>query len=472
MPSLEESVRGALELKSSQAQHVIVDAAITQLQSIDPTASFETTGYFNHSYLPDIVARWGQSKGSGSARPYFLRFHLYADEVSEDVIALGDDHPAIVGLLPAHDDAHVDANLFVEHPTSMVIEGDALEGVAALAEEDAFAAMVPRALARSGRGYLDVSEADELTVAVTAGFEAATSGNVDVTLRTLQTLRKHLVDEQAVQLERTLGVLWLGSGAERDQFPAIMDFDSRPLPGTLRSTLEILFASAPIDREDFWDRVAGWIGPQDLIGFGDLDPCPNLSRLMAKAVTRLGFISAALTESSHGTRAAPSWAVHNAGLVLAAGNSSVHFVSDGRLHSHWPQQVESRPDWSEVKKRLGGYAVERARFESGTVSVRLDANRGLDADQQADVIARIDAMSGLGEVDDVVVRSAAGPRVRCRMGSLVATAQETKPVPAAELGWIALAIVGGPQFTSDGLKRVLDGAFDWPASDAVASDEN
>lgn len=464
MSELESTVRASLELRPDVAQDRIVKAVEEQIVKADPSVRIDRTGYFNHTYIPDLIVTWLEPTGR-QVRPYYLRLQLNERQTSEDVDRLGRDSPGIVGLLPG--EVELDeggAGALEENPTTLVAEGSALEDLASVSTDDGFAAMITPAVVRAGRGYLTDEGAADLSHAGAEGFDAAASGDVETTRSAITTLRRHLSDVQAVELERTLGVVWLGSGAPRDDFPTATDLDSAPRPGTLRSTLAVLFARDEISQEGFWERIAEWIGEDDLLSFVNLPASANLQQLMRHASSRLRFVSVAATSSPAAPK--PSWAVSEGGLLLNNGDESLHFVTDGRAHSNWPEEHDP-PLWEDLKPRVAGYEVERAKFDTGAVSVRVDAKRGSSASEQEAVRASIQDMSGLGRVREVVIRTEERRSVRCRMAAQVATVDRSRKVTAAELGWIALTVVLGSN-PDDDVNAALFGAS--PNADGTATD--
>ena len=154
MTDLTESVLGSLQLRSDLAKSEIVSFVRQRLLQADPSSQVEATGYFNHSYFPDLVASWRGPDGLKS-RPFYLRLRLESNEVREDVDRLGVDSPAIIGLLPTEDQSVSETARPSQAPTTLVAEGSALDEVAELGESSGFGAMVPSAFVRAGRGYLD-----------------------------------------------------------------------------------------------------------------------------------------------------------------------------------------------------------------------------------------------------------------------------------------------------------------------------
>ncbi|MGW7535070.1 hypothetical protein [Amycolatopsis sp. NPDC054798] len=89
MSTFAEQISAALDTTDAQeAGHRVHQVVAQQMISLDPTAKPEITGYFNHSYMPDLVIQWGKGKGKGREvfeRPVFLRHSLRSSRASGDL---------------------------------------------------------------------------------------------------------------------------------------------------------------------------------------------------------------------------------------------------------------------------------------------------------------------------------------------------------------------------------------------------
>lgn len=85
MSSFTEQITAALDTTDAQAAgHRVHRVVADEMRSLDPTATTEITGYFNHSYVPDLVMKWGRGRDAFE-RPVFLRHSLRASRASGDL---------------------------------------------------------------------------------------------------------------------------------------------------------------------------------------------------------------------------------------------------------------------------------------------------------------------------------------------------------------------------------------------------
>lgn len=84
MSTFAEEISAALDTNDAQdAGHRVHQVVAKEMSSLDPTATTEVTGYFNHSYVPDLVMHWGKGR-EAVERPVFLRHSLRSSRASGD----------------------------------------------------------------------------------------------------------------------------------------------------------------------------------------------------------------------------------------------------------------------------------------------------------------------------------------------------------------------------------------------------
>jgi hypothetical protein len=85
MSAFSEEVAAALDTTDAQeAGHRVHQVVAKEMRSLDPAATTEVTGYFNHSYVPDLVVQSGEG-ASAVERPVFLRHSLRSSRASGDL---------------------------------------------------------------------------------------------------------------------------------------------------------------------------------------------------------------------------------------------------------------------------------------------------------------------------------------------------------------------------------------------------
>jgi hypothetical protein len=85
MSTFVEQISAALDTSDAQEAGRRVHQVVAQeLRSLDPTATTDITGYFNHSYVPDLIMQWGNGR-EAFERPVFLRHSLRSGRASGDL---------------------------------------------------------------------------------------------------------------------------------------------------------------------------------------------------------------------------------------------------------------------------------------------------------------------------------------------------------------------------------------------------
>ena len=126
-----------------------------ELARVDPDADIRRTDYFNHTYIPDVVVRWG----SDAPREVYLRF-MAPDTVNEDVHRIGGSGPVILDLSNAiSNEADQRAETVAatkaaveHHPTVLVTDTEATEHIRPASAANFVEHLVVSNLLRSGRG--------------------------------------------------------------------------------------------------------------------------------------------------------------------------------------------------------------------------------------------------------------------------------------------------------------------------------
>ncbi|WP_159072346.1 hypothetical protein [Streptomyces sp. CMB-StM0423] len=77
-----------------------------EISALDPAVKIENTGYFNHTFVPDLVMTWGEGSRK-QQRDIFLRFSLRAATVGRDVQALAQGSPVLLALKGSDSDGEI-----------------------------------------------------------------------------------------------------------------------------------------------------------------------------------------------------------------------------------------------------------------------------------------------------------------------------------------------------------------------------
>ena len=90
------------QAEAAQAVHELVARAIERL---DRGVEVKRTDYSTHSFVPDLVVRWGPSE-QRRERHVHLRFSVIGRSFEQDLDLLGEDAPLFLGMTDSADLSH------------------------------------------------------------------------------------------------------------------------------------------------------------------------------------------------------------------------------------------------------------------------------------------------------------------------------------------------------------------------------
>lgn len=266
MTSLDDRLHDALiDPNPRESEKRVKETVAGALERFDPSATVVTTSYFNHTFAPDMVLRWGKAE-----RPVFLRFTDNIPELAEDIALLDRLDPLVFGLSTPSvettrqnrmDERSREAEILFTSPA-------AVEELTSPSEVGATDRMLRNSLAHGGRGALVAREdASRLAQEVQAGFTAAARGTVSETRDALVTIDNFFRDSQARHLNRVLQAVWEGSGARLDQFPGERDLADQINDVSLRYLLQFMDTNERV----FWRSVGRGLSVDQLIALAQAD---------------------------------------------------------------------------------------------------------------------------------------------------------------------------------------------------------
>lgn len=105
------------------------------MQALDPSAKAELSGYFNRSYVPDVMVAWKDGRNV-AARPIFLRHSLHSSRASGDLDHFQQVDQTAFFLSLAQDDPEEDTQIVSEAATQHAESRALVTTVPALDELD------------------------------------------------------------------------------------------------------------------------------------------------------------------------------------------------------------------------------------------------------------------------------------------------------------------------------------------------
>jgi hypothetical protein len=366
--SLRDAVLDALEIghseSSAAATHEIIARALNE---VDPTLQIEPSGYFTHSFVPDLVISWGPESARVS-RPVHLRFSVTDEAFPADLRHLDAEAPIFIGLTD-DPDAEPDADSSSE---SLVTQTPGLSELVDGSDHDSRARVAHGQVVRSGTGPLSFDRAHALSQGTTAALTALDqmSGEENADPEPIR-LALDLLDDllpsaSLASIERGWQRLWILHGGDPSAFPGQQVWQPDLLPEhELGEILNALLDAEFPPESASWRRYAGHL---DIDGFGRAIGRNRVGGnldLLARALLASWTAQWAWAERLDPSEAGDiGWVVRDERLGLQAGGLRVLFANDGRRARHTGTSSQL-PSLEAVNERLRGMAVSAIELTSG-----------------------------------------------------------------------------------------------------------
>lgn len=320
--------RTSIDAASSIA--AVQEEVIDSFRSADAGLNFRTTGYFNHTYVPDVVIRW---EGQSEERQVFLRASNNEDYLREDIGLLNDKDPIFVpinGLVAREntDDvedsvqsslqqASVSARALVTAPASI----RALSVGAPQTER--INSLTARAVLQGGAGVISPNFASSFNAAVADGFRGALVGDENATREALRLSIDVLDSDRSAQLAELLQAAWVGGGQISTDFPGL-GLAGSPLEP---EALLLLLDTVSVDDSVFWERLSRNLEFKHFAGLTVSGENEGFQQLMRAAAPRLKAKAARTVGIREVDESAGVvWALNAGILSLELGRARVDFA--------------------------------------------------------------------------------------------------------------------------------------------------
>jgi len=300
-------------------------SVISELRLADTSVEVKTTDYFNHSFVPDMVLRWG---GRKAERAVYLRTSSDDAYLLEDLALVQERQPLLVPLTEA--EARFEgprtksASTLAERARSvdaLVANRGALNALAREATDAPIAELASAAFLRGASGVVDAPAATAFASAVKQGFVGVRAGDAEATSVALSESRQLLAGPEAEELADLFQAVWVGGGQAASEFPGQVSGSS-----TLDSSaLRLLLDAVDIEDVEFWSRVARNVDIASLAGLELAAANLNFQRLMIAVASRL-TVKAARVVAVDAEQQELMWAVSGGVLTAASGQLRVQFA--------------------------------------------------------------------------------------------------------------------------------------------------
>ena len=251
--------------ESSDAVHQVVTR---QLRELDPQAAINATGYFNHSWVPDMRLSWKD----GEHRDLFLRFNVrdaatfyddleYASGEDDDPVFLDIAQPelAIEAASTAEPVVQPDA---MNEITAMVTDHSAWAELGSGVSGDVDMRTATRQVVRGGRGLVDQFVAEQVLESYVRASEILRPERVADTApahlrEILDKLEAPLSRIASLDLESELRTRWVRGGRAPEVFPSLEGWVLNDrTPEELADLVIALVRSKEAVSDDRWREIA------------------------------------------------------------------------------------------------------------------------------------------------------------------------------------------------------------------------
>ncbi|MEU1466236.1 hypothetical protein ABZ467_37635 [Streptomyces sp. NPDC005727] len=442
---------------------------IDELSSLDPAMEIENTGYFNHTYVPDLVLSWGEGNRK-QTRDVFLRFSLRAAALGRDVQALAQGAPVLLALREDADEEEVSSvQRDVEAASDVLVTGvPALDeiknparprslqyyGVGSRGEESPLLDLVRSSVMRGGRGLLTTEAAHDLRSRTQVEDRET---EVDELRNFGQSIREIFGGETAVRLERAAQIMQIGLtgevGALEENFLADPE-DDEVIRGRLSESELRVMLPYLLKREDITDDPRYWRHLGRMLSLDALERISadlqglNLSRLVEPNKETWLALKSALAYNveppGHERGGDPRWEFRARVLNLILGEYRVMVTADRRRIKTREGNAPAR--WDDIADDLSAFHLTGVTLEG--LNRRVQVNGENDGDVYRDVRAITESIHDEFHVPRVEVAASVhegAPRISVDFESWAATADNGVSLEIATA--VAMKILGRGVFS-------------------------
>lgn len=311
---------------SASSIDAIQASVVAKFEKADAAVNVRRTGYFNHTYAPDLVLRWASAKDE---RHVFIRTSDSARYLAEDIDLARDRDPIFVPLggvaeePTSEDEPPVELAAKSRRSRALIAEAQSIEALAPEAGSGAIGKIAARALLQGGSGVILPERAASFGSTISSGFVGALEGNGETTGEAVRETMELLDDLRASQLAELLQVAWIGGGQTGTSFPGLGIASAAVEP----EALKLLLDTVEVGDVAFWNRLARGLQLAHFENLTISDEHAGFQMLMRAAAPRLLAKGARAVQLDAEPLDSPRWAVNDGRLSLAFRDARLEFVA-------------------------------------------------------------------------------------------------------------------------------------------------
>jgi hypothetical protein len=209
--------------RSEQRVHEIV---AREIDTLAPRTRVRSTGYFNHSWAPDLIVERDDAE-----RGIFLRFDVHEPAFVDDLEYLASESPLFLDIsaanpfssaAPQDDGQRFDVGDAVRSRREagvMVTEAPAIERLTALVEHDKDLRVATREVVVGGHGFIDTSAVERFAGGWRFATESVAHADAHALREALDQVEEYLAPASSLDLESELRTKWIAAGQPAELFP-------------------------------------------------------------------------------------------------------------------------------------------------------------------------------------------------------------------------------------------------------------
>jgi hypothetical protein len=365
-------------------------AVANELHRLDSSLKIQNTSYFNHSYIPDLVASWREG-GKLHERRVFIRGSLSTMVASDDVEALSDQNPLLISL--GDEQGQILKKLRAQLPEATRTLATEVSATARISStesgaiaESQLSGLVRANIVRDGRGLLTDSDADRIqAVETTPPAQALKAFR--------RTVQKLFAGATAERLTRTAGLLEVFFEKKPDT-SLLSGLIEEPLSdGELRIVLPYVVRRAKeVQSPEVWGALATMLTLERIETLAPMLAGLDLTPLIRPAVSSLVAGRSALFHNSAEMSPEamdalpPTWKVSNGKLTADVHRWSLWMGSDGRKIRGRDDGPDAR--WDELSEPLRSFDLSAIELRGLSRQIGVSSDNAAEVRQDVELFRR------------------------------------------------------------------------------------
>lgn len=343
-----------------------------ELRSLHPQTSIHFTNYFDHAYVPDMVASW---PGEMHDRMVFIRHDSNPRWMREDIATIGAQAPILFTPHPLpssssdlvgavdRDELHAEAL----QSGAWILDSGSVDAFDSLdRDERTPVSLATESMLLGGRGVTGASEVLAIAEVATAGFQGASQLDWAETREAVVKFRSSLDHVQSRRLSGLLEAIWQGNGGSEASFPG-----PRSLGAISDADLLYMVRNLPQSDQDFWRRVASEVTTAQLGGLQGIGKSQSFNALVNAKLSTLKAKAVRIFLGDGDDTVVPSWTTSDGCLTLDTG-SHLFRVAATRQEELPEPELASHPGFEVMKAR-----VDKLRVPVTAIRLKSEADRSV-----------------------------------------------------------------------------------------------